>query len=760
MADYSRIPQELRALRQWVCVGNHKMPINPHTGQPADVTDPATWSDFETASARSNGSGIGFVFQPSDPYTFIDLDAPENETQRARHTSIYQHFQSYTELSRSGNGVHIIVRGKVPSGARRDKVEVYPHGRYAIMTGHVLNDLPITDQQPLLNLLYEDMRRGQAQEIQLQQVEGLLSDEDILRMAENASNGDKFAQLCRGEWKEMGYPSQSEADFALLSMFAFYTSDNEQCRRLFRYSALGKRAKAQKNDQYLDRALRKIRSNEPPPVDLSGFKVVTGEVGAVAERGKAPAHEAVTHDPTGETGVDAAAPVQAPDLNIERVPAPSLPPGLMGAVADYIYKSAVYPVPEVAIAGAIGFLAGVCGRAYNVSKTGLNQYVILLAPTGSGKDAAAAGIDRLFGEIRRQVPAADTFIGPGVFASGQAILRTLEKKPCQVSVLGEFGFTLQAISAPTATTSEQMMRRVLLDLYTKSGHGRALDESAYSDREKNTQKIFSPSLSILGESTQSRFYDGLTTSIVEEGLVPRFLILDSMYEGTVRNREAGFAPDPQLIQALQQMAFTSLSVQQNNTVCHVQTSAEGQAVLDTFEARCNRERKGSGRGSDKELWSRAYLKAVKLAALVAVGCNPQQPVISEVDAAWAVDIVVRGTHAVTLRFDAGAVGGGESQFEHEILSALERYHVMRPAQKLNSKCPKDCVNHPVIPYAYLWDQLKRKACFVNARMGMHRAVDVALEAALQNGILVELAPSQRASLGIRSKCYVPGSFVG
>lgn len=46
---------------------------------------------------------------------------------------------------------------------------------------------------------------------------------------------------------------------------------------------------------------------------------------------------------------------------------------------------APYPVKEIAVAGALGLAAGVMGRAYNVSQTGLNQYILTLAPTGAGK---------------------------------------------------------------------------------------------------------------------------------------------------------------------------------------------------------------------------------------------------------------------------------------------------------------------------------------------------------------------------------------
>ena len=100
----------------------------------------------------------------------------------------------------------------------------------------------------------------------LVETDAVVEDADLIEMASCAANGEKFNLLCAGDMT--GYPSQSEADLALLSILAFYTNSNEQVRRLFRMSALGKREKAVKNDTYLNFALAKIRAKQPPPVNL------------------------------------------------------------------------------------------------------------------------------------------------------------------------------------------------------------------------------------------------------------------------------------------------------------------------------------------------------------------------------------------------------------------------------------------------------------------------------------------------------------
>ena len=128
----------------------------------------------------------------------------------------------------------------------------------------------------------------------------------------------------------------------------------------------------------------------------------------------------------------------------------SYPPGLIGEIARYAYAAAIRPVHEIALAGAIATLAGIVGRQYNISSTGLNLYILLLARTGTGKESIASAIDRLFAEVHKTVPAAETFLGPSRFASGQALNKRFQKQPCFVSILGEFGDTMKRLSGPRA----------------------------------------------------------------------------------------------------------------------------------------------------------------------------------------------------------------------------------------------------------------------------------------------------------------------
>jgi putative DNA primase/helicase len=141
------IPEELKARPQWVvwrAVGEKpdKVPCSARTGRNASSTDLMTWSTFEEAlEAYDQGeyAGLGFVFCSGDPYAGVDLDdcVDEDDEIAPWALEIVRYFDSYTELSATGTGLHIIVRGDVPN-RRKGGVEVYSSKRFFTVTGHVI----------------------------------------------------------------------------------------------------------------------------------------------------------------------------------------------------------------------------------------------------------------------------------------------------------------------------------------------------------------------------------------------------------------------------------------------------------------------------------------------------------------------------------------------------------------------------------------------------------------------------------------------
>ena len=152
MVNIENIPLELKEYPHWICWEvqirdgkETKVPFSPHGGM-AKTDDPSTWATFEQAKTycekHPNLSGIGYVFSVDDPFCGIDLDKcrnPEIGEINADAQKIIDDFASYTEISPSGKGIHIILKGKKPGPkCRKGKIEIYDTERYFTFTGNVL----------------------------------------------------------------------------------------------------------------------------------------------------------------------------------------------------------------------------------------------------------------------------------------------------------------------------------------------------------------------------------------------------------------------------------------------------------------------------------------------------------------------------------------------------------------------------------------------------------------------------------------------
>lgn len=767
---YENIPMELRQLHQWVCwryelvKGRQtKVPYSTDGLHKVSVHNPGTWGTFDQAvrgAASPTMNGIGMVLTESDPYTGIDIDDkqenPASEAERKAHIKILDSFQSYTERSvgprwydEHGNergGYHIIIRGRIAGGRDRGHVGVYSTERYLTFNGDVVRNAPIADYQHFLDLLVAEMPED-GRGIELEDIGGYLTDRELHEMAVGAANGAKYDELCRGDWQAMGYPSQSEADFALMSIIAYYTRDNDQCRRLFRYSGLGRREKATQDNKHLDRMLRKIRAKQPAQIDFESL-AEDAQAMIAAQQLKTPPQAEPEQLPA------ASLPAPRPVLLDDHY---NLPPGLVGQIAQYVYSSAVRPSKEVALLYAMGFLAGLVGRAYNISSTGLNMYLLLVAVTGVGKEDGPKAIERLMAAIRPSVPAADDYIGPGAFASGQALIRVLDARPCFVSMLGEFGLTLQTLNDPRAPAAVVMLRKVLLDLYSKSGWNNVLRSTAYSDSDKNTKVIQAPNVTFIGDTTPETFYDGLTMADIADGLIPRLHIIEAPDERPRRNRSAGHAPSPELVRALGDLIAMVITMANNNANAAVQIAPEALIDLDAFDEECDGHMRAAFSTGQKQLWNRAHLKALKLAGVLAVGCSPHAPTVTAELATWAIAFTRAGTEAVLGRFERGDVGNGDAKQLSELRKIIGDYFSYDAATLRKYKVKTEMQKAGVVPYGYLVTRCTQLASFYKDRRGTAGALRNALDV-LTNSDVIALVPPLQAQqkFGTRSAMYYRG----
>ncbi|WP_375292382.1 hypothetical protein [Sphingomonas melonis] len=348
-----------------------------------------------------------------------------------------------------------------------------------------------------------------------------------------------------------------------------------------------------------------------------------------------------------------------------------LPPGVLGEIANFIFGYQRYQEHSLALAGAISIYSGFIGKAFNApGGAGLNTYTLFLAPTGAGKAIVKEARGRLFAEVRKSVPLVEDFKGPGELGSAAGGIRWLEKRPCCLSVFGEFGPMLKKITSPRANANDEGVQRFILDAYSESGAGSSIDPIAYSDRDKNSATIYGASYSIFAESVPERIYESLNEGLIASGLLPRFDVWESNGPRKYINRNRVTTPPVGLVNKLADIAAHCLAEAEYNKVTVPTYGPGAEERLFEFEA-WTTDRINASDEIARQLWNRAFLKALKLASIRAIGINHIAPVITLADVDWAGNLVAAQTLNLLSKFATGDVGNVEGD-ENKQLKEVRR----------------------------------------------------------------------------------------
>ena len=258
--NFDAIPGELRALPQWVLWRKEvrggkttKVPVQAKdTLRRASSTDPATWATYEEAREafeawREHGraDGLGFVFTREAGIVGIDFDHCRTGGKwDADVLKLALALGSYTEVSPSGDGLHVFTFGSIPGNRnRRGNVEIYEHGRFFTVTGSHVDGTPTAVKKAApgsIEALYATIA-GEADPTPAPAAPPTRSetptDAAVLERCRTAKNSEKFERLWRGDTS--GYNSASEADLALCNILSYWSGGNfGTVDRLFKRSGL------------------------------------------------------------------------------------------------------------------------------------------------------------------------------------------------------------------------------------------------------------------------------------------------------------------------------------------------------------------------------------------------------------------------------------------------------------------------------------------------------------------------------------------
>lgn len=274
--NFENIPSEMQVTDCWINWKKEikdgrptKVPYQPN-GVLAKVNDISTWNNVNRvidALENSEFSGIGFVFTLESNLVAIDIDDCFNNgvlTQDAK--KWIETFDSYTELSQSGKGIHIIVESdksevkklfedvynKTTGTKINGKGECYIYNRFFAITGNIfenrskINSVDISTIDDFMSYLLPNKQQVTNKACNLKR-SPQMSDEEILKKAFAAKNGSNFTTL----YNQIGKQGNSETDLAICNLIAFYTQEVKQIKRILKTSPRY-RAKFDNHATYLD----------------------------------------------------------------------------------------------------------------------------------------------------------------------------------------------------------------------------------------------------------------------------------------------------------------------------------------------------------------------------------------------------------------------------------------------------------------------------------------------------------------------------
>ncbi|WP_417502328.1 DUF3987 domain-containing protein [Marinobacter sp.] len=445
---------------------------------------------------------------------------------------------------------------------------------------------------------------------------------------------------------------------------------------------------------------------------------------------------------------------QSPEATLDNLSVLPEPPGFVGEIARFIHGQAIRPVPEVAIAGALGLMAGVCGKAYAtpVNPTGLNLFVILVARSGTGKEAMHTGINRLNNAVLREghLGMCDEFIVHAELASGPALVTLLKNQHSIVNAQSEFGHLFAELVSKGAKSNEKGIRRKLTDLWSKSGPMSPVSGRVHADADKNTGTIAGVAYSMLGETTPGTFYDSITPEIMADGFLSRFVVIEYKGDRPEKNTTP-VEPPEELISRLRALMAHATQLQRANPHQQVKCSPEGELMLELFDKECDRNIRAAGSSeARRQPWNRGHLNALKIASLLAVGDNHINPVIQLAHADWAIQLISGNIATYIERLDSGEVGEGDDDTRQKKVMQVVRKVL---EGKIKDICPTMRANG-VVSRTALYDNTKKVLAFKDHRMGANNALSAVIKNLIDNGVFVEMPKQDTINkFDTQARCY-------
>tara|TARA_R110000851_G_scaffold39729_7_gene100730 strand:- start:5718 stop:8132 length:2415 start_codon:yes stop_codon:yes gene_type:complete len=781
--DYGTLPDEMKLLNQWCCFDlepeegkkDKKVPYTPGSTSKARSNEVSTLRSYEEA-LEDVVSGVrdhlGFCIIKEDPYVFFDLDEPQNEEQKVELNEVIETFNSFSEVSISGTGVHIIAKGQLDGrGLHNEYFGLFDANRFILVTGHIYkgrDEIYLANTDKLAQL--QDRVRtssGRGFNFPLDEKEWDMEPWAIYNTTMSVYK-QKYINLMGGAWREYGYPSQSEADHALISMMCEFTESNELVRYMFADSGLFRDWKGGGYPQtYIDRTIQlqrdkvmneQIRREDAKLIALANLKderereakvkakVTKKKTVAkkVTKKSKSVEVEPVDHASVSDDAVvgdDELSGFDYPTTLIDRVPSK-----MHRWLALWLYKNSYIPNQQFCIATANVIIVSFTQRAYMTpTNTGCNLNIWLVAATGMGKDIFTKGLDMVISALATDLPHfGATHVGK--FASGEGVETVIGAQPRFMSKVAEAGAFWRKLLAPNKAPHIDALSEVMLNLFMSTDKDRFYRSRRKAKKDEDVKDtIFRAAGSFYGESTFTDFFGDLDLASVGTGLLQRQIIVGVDSGEYVKENHYREEMPAKLKSLLIEAIGVADNLDITNDHVKVKISRRADSIIKEYSEKNRRYNYKADRNLLRsEYMNRTVIKIYRYASQLAIGNDPHDPVIREDQMEYALKWVSDCDEYMLSKFLSGDVGKGQLKQEADIMRIVKSIANATPRKREKSYKFKELValDNSLLTYSKLRGDAKLRSSFQTDKLGAITAIDRCIDSLCKAGVLSRLSKQE------------------
>ena len=336
-------------------------------------------------------------------------------------------------------------------------------------------------------------------------------------------------------------------------------------------------------------------------------------------------------------------------------------PGKLGLAVDHYNATSIKSQPQFAVQTALALGSVVLGRYWKSDVDNFTAlYLVNLGETGSGKEFCRTFLSNTLAAAK-----VERLVGPSQYTSEAAVVGELRYYPRHIAVIDEFGKILGS-AKNSANTNAQDAQTALMSVFGAAATG--FRPKSYSSNGKTSKQIAAektsvlvrPSLTLIGLSTQSTFFDALGQDDVASGFMNRLLVVDSRMPRQLKQLKPWSPPPKKLIEWIRDfvlpdelMNFLESEFDRDAEAGNpygeefdkpaeaqiVPFSTEARRRLVEIEQEINDLADGLTHMRLDGLYARSHEIAMRIALIVAMSMDRRELTIEVEDVDWAWDYV-------------------------------------------------------------------------------------------------------------------------